>query len=101
MALMYDMETVNKAMTEAAKLYDPKHKSAKRVKKVLDIFAAIKPLELHTRHAHWVAEIERMGNYSHCSECGCRCQGYAPNYKYCPGCGARMDGEEVPENGKA
>lgn len=43
-------------------------------------------------HGRWVAEIKRMGNYSHCSECGCRCQGYVPNYKYCPNCGAKMDG---------
>ncbi len=44
MALMYDMETVNKAMTEAAKLYDPKQKSI-RVKRVLDIFAGMKPVQ--------------------------------------------------------
>lgn len=41
--------------------------------------------------ARWVAETERTGNYSHCSECGCRCRGYLPNYKYCPNCGAKMD----------
>ena len=45
-------------------------------------------------HGRWVAEIERRGNYSHCSECGCRCQGYVPNYKYCPNCGAKMDAKE-------
>ena len=45
------------------------------------------------RHGRWVAEIDRMGNYAHCSECGCRCRGYAPNYKYCPNCGAKMDAE--------
>lgn len=44
MALMYDMETVNRAMTEAAKLYDPKRPSI-RVKRVLDIFAGIKPVQ--------------------------------------------------------
>lgn len=44
------------------------------------------------RHGVWVREIERTGNYSHCSECGCRCAGYTPNYKYCPNCGAKMDG---------
>ena len=43
------------------------------------------------RHGVWVREIERTGNYSHCSECGCRCAGYTPNYKYCPNCGAKMD----------
>ena len=96
MALMYDMETVNRAMTEAAKLYDPKHKSAKRVKKVLDIFAGMKPRgAVPDVHGRWVAEIKRMGNYSHCSECGCRCQGYVPNYNYCPNCGAKMDAKEA------
>ena len=45
------------------------------------------------RHGRWVAETERMGTYSHCSECGCRCQGYTPNYNYCPNCGADMRGE--------
>lgn len=44
-------------------------------------------------HAEWVVEEERTGNYSHCSRCGIRCQGYAPNYKFCPNCGAKMDGE--------
>ena len=43
------------------------------------------------RNGVWVREIERTGNYSHCSECGCRCAGYTPNYKYCPNCGAKMD----------
>ena len=46
------------------------------------------------RHGVWVREIERTGNYSHCSECGCRCAGYTPNYKYCPNCGCKMDLEE-------
>lgn len=44
MDLMYDMETVNKAMTEAAKLYDPKRPSI-RVKRVLNIFAGMKPVQ--------------------------------------------------------
>lgn len=43
-------------------------------------------------HGEWVAEEERTGNYSHCSRCGIRCQGYVPNYKFCPNCGAKMDG---------
>lgn len=43
-------------------------------------------------HGEWIAEIERTGTYSHCSECRCRCAGYTPNYKYCPSCGAKMGG---------
>ena len=45
----------------------------------------------------WIAETERTGTYSHCSECGCRCAGYTPNYKFCPNCGAKMDGDESHE----
>lgn len=44
------------------------------------------------RHGRWVTEVERTGNYAHCSMCDCRCRGYTPHYKYCPNCGARMDG---------
>ena len=50
------------------------------------------------RHGRWLAEVNFPGTYAHCSECGCRCRGHAPNYKYCPECGANMrgvvDGEE-------
>ncbi len=46
------------------------------------------PVKLES--GRWVAEWDRNGHYSHCSKCGCRCQGYAPNYHYCPGCGAKM-----------
>ena len=97
MALMYDMETVNRAMTEAAKLYDPKHKSATRVKKVLGIFAAMKPQE--TVHAYWVLDhVNRWGRWTRwlCSNClrpvevmGCNVK---PNGKKCLHCGASMDG---------
>lgn len=48
------------------------------------------------RRGRWIAETDRMGHYSHCSECGARCQGYTPNYKYCPNCGAKMDGGDDP-----
>lgn len=50
----------------------------------------INPEDLRTK-GKWIAEVERTGTYSHCSECGCRCRGYVPNYKYCPNCGARME----------
>ena len=50
---------------------------------------------VEVKHGRWAAETARTGNYSHCSVCGCRCQGYAPNYKYCPQCGARMDKEAM------
>jgi len=97
MALMYDMETVNKAMTEAAKLYDPKHKSAKRVKKVLDIFAGMQAKDVAVRkHAIWV----RRGGRWECTACGhaIRVEHQGPPYSMnCVGCGARMDGEEVEE----
>lgn len=97
MALMYDMETVNKAMTEATKLYDPKHKSAKRVKKVLNIFAGMKPVE--TAHAYWVMHhVNRWDKWTNwlCSNCrlgvitpGCSVK---PVDTECPHCGAIMDG---------
>lgn len=45
------------------------------------------------KHGRWIAERERQGHYSYCSECKCRFAGYTPNYKYCPNCGAKMDGE--------
>lgn len=97
MALMYDMETVNRAMTEAAKLYDPKHKSAKRVLKVLDIIAAIKPVEVvPVAHGQWEKSDIPHEKY-HCSACGGACwyydyEGEVARSRYCPNCGARMDG---------
>lgn len=49
-------------------------------------------------HARWIYESEGIGDYSHCSECGCRVGGgrisdLSVMYKYCPNCGAKMDGE--------
>lgn len=63
MALMYDMETVNRAMTEAAKLYDPKQKSI-RVKRVLDIFAGMKPVQ--AVHVVRCRECKHRGEYLLC-----------------------------------
>jgi len=94
MALMYDMETVNTAMTEAAKLYDPKHKSAKRVKKVLDIFAGMQAKNVAVRkHAIWMRS--GFGLWK-CSACWkeIRVEHDGPPYSMnCVGCGAVMDGE--------
>lgn len=95
MALMYDMETVNRAMTVAAKLYDPKRPSI-RVKRVLDIFAGMKPVEVAKPvHGQW--------EYSFGSYCTtkCSCCGWHIPYSedsrldarnFCPACGAIMDG---------
>lgn len=99
MALMYDMETVNRAMTEAAKLYDPKHKSAKRVMKVLNIFAAIKPVEVAERHARWllhhVSCLDGKALWV-CSNCkrvaGSMNAKVVPNESRCLCCNAIMDG---------
>ena len=50
-------------------------------------------------HGRWIYESEGMGDYSHCSECGCRVQGgrisdLSARYKLCPNCGAIMDKKE-------
>lgn len=97
MALMYDMETVNRAMTEAAKLYDPKHKSAKRVKKVLSIFAGMKPVKTTSpRVAWWEPNIPKITNRApwRCSACHLEVRTderrTPPTMAYCPGCGALM-----------
>ena len=49
-------------------------------------------------HGRWIYENEGMGDYSHCSECGCRVPGgrisdLSARYKFCPNCGAKMHGE--------
>ncbi len=99
MALMYDMETVNRAMTEAAKLYDPKHKSAKRVKKVLNIFAGMKPVKtISPGVAHWERNYPKITNRApwRCSACRLEVstdeRRTLPTMAYCPGCGAIMAG---------
>lgn len=97
MALMYDMETVNRAMTEAAKLYDPKHKSAKRVKKVLTIFAGMKPIKTISQGvAQWERNYPKITNHApwRCSACRLEVstdeRRTPPTMAYCPGCGALM-----------
>ena len=51
-------------------------------------------------HGRWVYENEAQGDYSHCSECGCRVGGgrisdLSVRYKFCPNCGAKMDAQEA------
>lgn len=98
MALMYDMETVNKAMTEAAKLYDPKKPSI-RVKRVLDIFAGMKPVEApQVVHGRWESCFEDWRHQLEGNKCSvCGFEYYGNLFQYCPNCGAIMDGR--PENG--
>lgn len=93
MALMYDMETVNRAMTEAAKLYDPKSKSI-RVKRVLDIFAGMKPVQ--EVHGRWEVVQVWKDNPQTTLKCSI-CKACQPIYEhdewtYCPFCGTPMDG---------
>lgn len=97
MALMYDMETVNRAMTEAAKLYDPKRPSI-RVKRLLDIFAGMKPVQAvqvvrcgECRYAaYWHDDEGRKRPW--CS----KWDTYSQPDGFCH-MGAKMDGEAVEE----
>lgn len=61
------------------------------LKQLIEVQPAADVVEV--KHGEWVAETERTGTYSHCSECGCRCAGYTPNYKFCPKCGRPLKGE--------
>lgn len=89
MALMYDMETVNRAMTEAAKLYDPKQKSI-RVKRVLDIFAGMKPVEAEpVATANWY---KGAAGFANCGRCNAIINPHA--WKCCPVC-MSMIGKEA------
>ena len=94
MALMYDMETVNRAMTEAAKLYDPKRPSI-RVKRVLDIFAGMKPVEVDAVvHAEWIFSPYEGEPWCECSNCYYTPsrKAYKEAHRVCHCCGAIMDG---------
>lgn len=93
MALMYDMETVNRAMTEAtAFVSGPGVKLTSRERFVLNTFAGLKPVEAEpVVHAPWI-ETKDGG------VCG-RCRSGMKQYKriryliaWCPFCGAKMDG---------
>lgn len=97
MALMYDMETVNRAMTEASAFVSgPGVKLTSRERFVLNTFASMKPVEARpVVHARWEYS---FGSYStpKCSCCGWRIP-YSEDSvldarNYCPNCGAKMDG---------
>lgn len=92
MALMYDMETVNKAMTEAAKLYAT-CKSI-RARRVLDIFAGMKPVEVDVMvHARWIFNPYEGEPWCECSNCYYTPsrKAYKEAHRCCPCCGAKMD----------
>lgn len=89
MALVYDMETVNKAMQEAAKHYKPGKKSSKKIGKVLECFAAMKPVQAKIEeNAHWESSPDEP-DFVHCSACG---EMHDWKFKHCPDCGAWMFG---------
>ena len=84
MALMYDMETVNKAMTEAATFVASG--GTEREKYILNTFASMKPVEAElVVHARWVP----IPSGYRCSACGCFKK---KNKKERCICGAIMDG---------
>lgn len=84
MALMYDMETVNRAMTEAASFVASG--GTEREKYILNTFAAMKPVEAEpVVHARWVP----IPSGYRCSACGCFKK---KNKKERCICGAIMDG---------
>lgn len=83
MALMYDMETVNKAMCAATSLCDKD--ITPRERWILNQFAAMKPVEAEpVVHARWIPV---CAGYR-CSACGCFKK---KNKKDRCACGAIMD----------
>lgn len=77
--------------------YDRQHKGPPGgARKIMEEAPAVDAVPVV--HARWIYESEGIGDYSHCSECGCRVGGgrisdLSVMYKYCPNCGAKMDGE--------
>ena len=90
MALMYDMETVNRAMTDAASVLVGGPTA--REKYILERFAAMKPVEAEpVVHARWIPVWKNLFSvkYCKCSACGCKEKDNSSAYCHC---GARMDG---------
>lgn len=84
MALMYDMETVNKAMKAATALCG--QDITPRERWILNQFAAMKPVEATPIvHARWM----RLHTGYYCSACGAFKK--KDKHKLCR-CGAIMDG---------
>lgn len=101
MSLMYEMNTINAAMIQAAEVCRQDMPEGEKVNAVLACFAGMKPVEVEpAAHARWVHE-QRYGDSGgwvwRCT--ACRREAISPiisALKYCPSCGARMDAKEVP-----
>lgn len=101
MALMYEVNTLNAAMIQAAETCRQDLPEGEKVNKVLACFAGMKPVEaLPIVHAYWDVrhgEIVCAGKYG-CYEpmrwLGYIKDGYFGGKQpdFCPHCGARMDG---------
>lgn len=97
MSLMYEVNTLNAAMIQAAEACRQDLPEGEKVNKVLACFAGMKPVEAEpVVHARWVHE-QRYGDSGgwvwRCS--ACRRESISPiisAMKYCHSCGARMDG---------
>lgn len=90
MALMYDMETVNKTMQAATSLVAKD--ITPRERWILNQFAAMKPVEAEpVVHARWIPVWKNLFSvkYCKCSACGCKEKDNSSAYCHC---GARMDG---------
>ncbi len=90
MAMMYDMETVNRAMQAATSLVA--QDITPRERWLLNQFAAMKPVEAErVVHARWIPVWKNIFgvHYFQCSACGCKEKEFG--WAYCH-CGAKMDG---------
>lgn len=93
MALMYDMETVNRAMQTAASFVASG--GTEREKYILNTFAAMKPVEAEqTVHAKWIFNPYEGEPWCECSNCYYTPsrKAYKEAHRCCPCCGALMDG---------
>lgn len=93
MSLMYEVNTINAAMIQAAEVCRQDMPEAEKVNAVLACFAGMKPVEAElVVHAWWDSGSELLGY--HCSACGADApnDGFDNGAPYCYWCGARMDG---------